>query len=147
MVAYVVDCPKHPRLRPLRFGFHEAAHATAFGKIMLSGMAIEQRDQYLDAHGVPRLTETTITGRAELDDHLAEVSNRGVAWERQEFVPGMTCAASGVRNAAGDIVGSVSVSIPSNEATPAREREIERHLRETANRTSRYYRSARTRVG
>lgn len=43
VVAHVVDSPARPRLTPLSFGFHEAAHATAFGKIMLAGMALRVR--------------------------------------------------------------------------------------------------------
>lgn len=145
VVAYVVDSPLHPRLNPLGFGFHEAAHATAFGKIMLAGMAMEQVAQYLDVHGMPRMTPETMTDREELDAHLSIVSQRGVAWEREEFVPGMTCAAIGIRNGAGMVVGSVAISVPSPEINPERERELERQLRDTANQVSRYYRSGRTR--
>ncbi|MEC5148438.1 IclR family transcriptional regulator C-terminal domain-containing protein [Cryobacterium sp. GrIS_2_6] len=65
-----MDSPGAPRLTPLSFGFHEAAHATAFGKIMLSGMTGEKRDQYLDAPGLPRLTPATITDRGELERQL-----------------------------------------------------------------------------
>jgi IclR family acetate operon transcriptional repressor len=145
VVAYVVDSPRHPRLTPLNFGFHEAAHATAFGKIMLAGMTREQVDQYLEVHGMPQLTERTMTSRAELDEHLARVGHLGVAWEHQEFVPAMTCAAVGVRNGAGMIVGAVAISAPSGEISVARERELERHLRDTANHVSKYYRSGQLR--
>ncbi|GAA4684314.1 IclR family transcriptional regulator [Frondihabitans cladoniiphilus] len=141
VVAYVVDSPAHPRLTPLNFGFHEATHATAFGKIMLSGMSSEQRDQYLDVHGMGRLTDTTKTDRSLLYDELAHVASSGVAWEIEEFVPGMTCAATAVRNAAGMIVGSVAISAPSAELSERRRHEVERHLRDSSNVVSRYYRS------
>lgn len=141
VLAYVVDSPRYPRLQPLRFGFHEAAHATAFGKIMLSGMSAAQRNQYLEAHGTSELTPTTITDRTGLERNLAEVGNRGIAWEREEFIPGMTCAAIGVRNGAGMVVGSVAISTPSQDMSPAREKELERRLRDAANRISRYYRT------
>lgn len=146
VVAYVVDSPRHPRLTPLNFGFHEAAHATAFGKIMLSGMSPDAVSQYLDVHGMPRLAASTMADRAELDDHLAHVAQRGIAWEHQEFVPGMTCAAIAVRNGAGMTVGAVAISAPSTEIDAARERELERHLREAANQVSRYYRSGQVRA-
>lgn len=146
VVAYVVDSPAHPRLTPLNFGFHEAAHATAFGKIMLAGMAPELVAQYLDVHGMPRLTPSTMGTREELDEHLGVVARRGIAWEHEEFVPGMTCAAIGVRNGAGMIVGSVAISAPSAEVTPERERELERQLRDTANQVSTYYRSGALRT-
>lgn len=145
VVAYVVDSPAHPRLTPLSFGFHEAAHATAFGKVMLAGMRSEHVTQYMDVHGMPRLTPETMVSRAELEQHLEVVAQRGVAWEREEFVPGMTCAAIGIRSDAGMIVGSVAISVPSTEITPVREIELERLLRDTANQVSRYYRSGHTR--
>ncbi|AMM20688.1 hypothetical protein AX769_11730 [Frondihabitans sp. PAMC 28766] len=145
VVAYVVDSPAHPRLTPLNFGFHEAAHATAFGKIMLSGMSSEQRDQYLDVHGLGQLTATTATDRHALYAELVDVGNSGVAWENEEFVPGMTCAAVGVRNGAGMIVGSVAISAPSPELTGPRRHVIERNLRDAANQVSRYYRSGQLR--
>jgi IclR family acetate operon transcriptional repressor len=145
VVAYVVDSPRHPRLTPLNFGFHEAAHATAFGKIMLAGMTREQVGQYLEVHGMPRLTDTTMTSRADLDAHLSTVAHLGVAWERGEFVPAMTCAAVAVRNGAGMIVGAVAISAPSDEISPARERELERTLRDASNHVSKYYRSGQVR--
>ncbi|MCU1404201.1 MAG: hypothetical protein JWQ43_504 [Glaciihabitans sp.] len=145
VVAYVVDSPQHPRLTPLNFGFHEAAHATAFGKILLAGMSPEQRDQYLDVHGTARLTSSTITDRTELHRHLGGVATSGIAWEHEEFVPGMTCAAIGVRNGAGMIVGAVAISAPSGEIPRQRELELEHHLRDTANQVSKYYRSGQVR--
>lgn len=145
VVASVSDCPEHPRLRPLRFGFHEAAHATAFGKILLTGMSAEQRDRYLDVHGTAALTDATITDRARLENHLDEVAATGIAWEHQEFVPGQTCAAVGVRNGAGMLVGAVAISSPSGLVDAGRERALDRTLRECANRMSRYYRSGQLR--
>jgi IclR family acetate operon transcriptional repressor len=140
VVAYVADCPRHPRVTPLKFGFHEAAHATAFGKIMLAGMSLDQRGQYLQVHGQAPLTGSTITDRAELDAHLATVSTLGIAWELEEFVPGKTCAAIGVRNAAGMVVGSVAISSDTADMR-GREQAVERILRESSAQVSRYLRS------
>ena len=145
VVAFVVDSPVFPRLTPLNFGFHQAAHATAFGKILLSGMSSEQRDQYLEVHGMTKLTATTATERTVLDDELRQVAQSGIAWELEEFVPGQCCAAIGVRNGAGMIVGSVAISAPAAEFTVGRKREIERLLRDTSNQVSRYYRSGQLR--
>lgn len=139
VLTYLSDCRKHPRLRPLRFGFHEAAHATAFGKILLSGMPEKQRDSYLEARGMPVLTPKTIARRDELDDHLGDVSTRGIAWEREEFLPRQTCAAVPIRNSSGIGVGAVAISMPTWQAA-TREREIEAQLREYAGRCSRYMR-------
>jgi DNA-binding IclR family transcriptional regulator len=139
VVASIVDSPEHPRLTPLSFGFHEAAHATAFGKIMLAGMNAPQQDQYLSVHGTRPLQETTITDLRELSAHLDTVMLDGIAWEHEEFVPGKTCAAVGVHNGAGMVVGSVAVSADS-DFMKGREQQVEVALRETANMVSKYFR-------
>ncbi|WP_269936696.1 IclR family transcriptional regulator [Arthrobacter sp. HY1533] len=142
VVAYVVDSPQHPRLTPLSFGFHEAAHATAFGKIMLAGMNTPQRDQYLSVHGTRRLQANTMTDPQTLATHLETVMLDGIAWEHEEFVPGKTCAAVGVHNGAGMVVGSVAVSTESH-LMQGKEADVELALRETANVVSKYFRTGR----
>lgn len=141
VVGHVVDCPTHPRINPLNFGFHEAGHATAFGKILLAGMSHEELSEYLDAHGTEQLTPTTITDRAELSRHLAEVSRRGVAWEREEFVPTEACAAVAVHDASGAVTGAVAISTPDREVDRRRAAELEHALRSTANEISRWLRT------
>lgn len=138
VVAYIADSPQAPRMRLLDFGFHEGAHATAFGKIMLAGMGPAQRGEYLDAHGMPAMTRATITRRERLEEHLASVSRVGVAWDYEEFQPGLTCAAVGVRDGAGRIAGSVAIS--GGASLRQREQEVDRALREAANTVSRYLR-------
>ncbi len=140
VLSYLSGCEKHPRLRPLRLGFHEAAHATAFGKILLAGMPVAQRITYLQARGMPVLTASTITDRDHLDEHLDEVSVRGIAWEVEEFLAHQTCAAAPVHNGSGVSIGAVAISMPSRLA-PGRHQEIEAALREYAGRCSRYMRS------
>lgn len=144
VVAYVVDSPKHPRLTPLSFGFHEAAHATAFGKIMLAGMSEPQRNHYLAVHERKPLQENTITDHAELSAHLETVMLDGIAWEHEEFVSGKTCAAVGVHNGAGMVVGAVAVSADT-AFMAGRERQVEVALRDAANQVSKYFRTGSAR--
>lgn len=144
ILAYVSDCPRHPRARPLDFGFHEAAHATAFGKIMLAGMSPEDRRDYLEARGMPGFTAATITDPVRIEEELATVATRGIAWESAEFLPEMACGAVAVHAPAGIIIGSVAVSA-SPEELRLRQREIDRLLREYASQISRFYRSGTAR--
>src|ERR671929_32456 len=55
VVVHTADSREAPRLQPLDFGFHEAAHATAFGKILLANLDPAQRDLHLDPDPMPRL--------------------------------------------------------------------------------------------
>lgn len=141
VVAHVVDSVRRPRVQILDVGFHEATHATAFGKVMLSGMSPEERDRYLDAFGLPALTPKTMTDRKVLGEHLRHVGEAGVALEVNEFQPGLTCMAAPVRSPAGQIVGSVAISLASHSFAPRRW-DIERAVRQGAARVTRVLRQS-----
>ncbi|GAA2009041.1 IclR family transcriptional regulator [Brevibacterium samyangense] len=111
VVAHVVDSPARPRITPMDFGFNDAAHATAFGKVLLAAMTPEQRDTYLAAHGLPAMTEATVTDRATLEAILADVTRSGIAVEQEEIIRGASCMAAPVRDLAGRTLGSVAVSL------------------------------------
>ena len=144
VVVFTADSPQAPRLRPLEFGFHEAAHATAFGKILLAGMDPEQRTVHLGEEPLTRFGPGTITSHRELVAQLATVADRGVAWEEGEFQAASTCAAAAVRGGDGTLLGSVAISGPHARFATGRA-EVEAALRTTASRVSRFYRSGSTR--
>lgn len=145
VVVFTADSPAHPRLEPLEFGYHEAAHATALGKILLAGMDTDQRMRHLDPEPMPRFGPGTITTHAELFDQLSAVADRGIAWEFGEFQPGATCVAAAVRGATGQLIGSVAISAPDEQLAHGRT-EVERALRECASRVSRHYRTGTARA-
>ncbi|WP_370246803.1 IclR family transcriptional regulator [Nocardioides sp.] len=144
VVVFTADSPAHPRLPPLEFGFHEAAHATALGKILLAAMTPQERAQHLDPEPMPRYGPGTITSHAELSTQLDAVARRGIAWEFGEFQAGATCAAAAVRSAGGTLVGSVAISAPDAHLAHGRA-EVEAALRATAARISRLYHRAEAR--
>jgi DNA-binding IclR family transcriptional regulator len=115
VVAHVVDSESRPRVRVLDVGFHEAPHATAFGKVMLAAMSEEDRNAYLARVGLRRCTSRTIVDADELDAALARVREAGVAVELEEFQPGLSCLAAPVRSRSGAVVGSVAISLDATE--------------------------------
>jgi IclR family acetate operon transcriptional repressor len=143
VVVFTVDSPDCPRLRPIEFGFHEAPHATALGKILLANMEPDQRRLHLDDEPMPRFGPGTITSHKELSEQLDVVADRGLAWEYGEFQAGSTCVAAAVRGASGMLIGSVAVSGLDARMAGA-PGEIESALRDTASRVSRFYRSGHT---
>jgi DNA-binding IclR family transcriptional regulator len=112
VVAAVADSPAFPRATPLDFGFHEAAHATAFGKVLLASLDRRQRREYLAGAGMPRLTPRTTTRAPDLDTELEHVSRAGMALEIEEFQPDLACLSAPVMNAEGHITGAVAFSVP-----------------------------------
>lgn len=122
------------------FGFNDAAHATAFGKILLAGMEPAERATLLRRQGLPAMTSQTIGTLDDLDSELERVREGGIAVEREEFIEGASCIAAPVRNAAGQIVGSVAVSMDAGEFD-ARSAKLAVLLRDTADRVSRALRA------
>lgn len=142
ILAYVDDCPKHPKIELLDFGVNEASHATAFGKIMLAGMDASERDRYLDHRPMTAFTPHTISDRGGLDVQLSELDIRGFAWEHEEFIAGTTCAAAAVRDVTGLVIGSVAVSAPSAVFT-GQAQKVEAELRASASVLNRWFRTNR----
>lgn len=133
IVAHVVESPARPRITPMGFGFNDAAHATAFGKVLLAAMEPEQRRSYLARHGLPEMTHRTIQTMAELEAELCEVTDSGIAVEREEFLMGASCLAAPVTNLAGQTIGSVAVSM-SPADFPARAAKVSTLLRDAADK-------------
>jgi DNA-binding IclR family transcriptional regulator len=133
VVAAVADSPEFPRANPLDFGFHEAAHATAFGKVLLASMPRRSRREYLAGAGMPRLTERTHTRAADLDTELDHVERAGMALEVEEFQPELACLSAPVLDAENRVLGAVAFSVPS-DTFAARRWQLERAARAGAAR-------------
>ncbi|MET8677413.1 IclR family transcriptional regulator [Streptomyces sp. NPDC004647] len=136
VVAEVVDSAAAPRAEPLGIGFHEAPHATAFGKVMLSSMSAARRRDYLREQGLTGLTASTITAPHVLDGHLREVRSSGVAVEVEEFMHEVSCVAAPVFDNGGEVAGAVATSVPAELFAPRR-RQLEATVRAGAARVSR----------
>ncbi len=136
IVAHVAECPAHPRIRPLAVGFHQAPHATAFGKLMLSRLPVDDRETLLEHTGTPAVTAATVIDRSLLTRQLRQVRETGLAVEVDEFQDGLTCMAAPVTDAVGRFVGAVAVSMPTTRLRDDR-RSVERAVRLGAVRATR----------
>lgn len=136
VIADVADSELFPRAKEVDVGFHELPHASAYGKLMLSALSPDARDEYLVGAGMSRLTKRTMTRRAELEEQLQHVDRAGVALESEEFQPGLTCMAVPVRNGAGRVCGAVAASSSTVNFIPRRW-DIERVVRIAAARVTR----------
>jgi IclR family transcriptional regulator, acetate operon repressor len=103
----VVDSPEAPRA-DLWVGVHEAGHATAFGKCILSNLDAESRHDYLSRYQLIDLTPHTITDVRVLEQRLARGGD--IFNDREEYLLGTACVASPVRLPG--VIGAVAVSIP-----------------------------------
>jgi DNA-binding IclR family transcriptional regulator len=136
VIAHVADSAETPRVDPLDVGFHQAAHALAFGKVMLASLSPAARRDYLRERGLPVFTERTTTELARLEQDLARVATVGLGADVGEFQPGLACVAAPVVGADGSVTGAVSVSVPVATLDGERAR-LEETVREGAARISR----------
>ncbi|GAA2099575.1 MULTISPECIES: IclR family transcriptional regulator [Brevibacterium] len=142
VLVHVVDSPQAPRLRPMRFGFRENPHATAFGKLGLAAACAGGREDALEALPLRPLTPHTLTDPRALAAELQTVAEAGLAWEREEFQSGTACVAASFSSASGTLLGSVAVSAPVT-AYRGQERHVEHLVRSAASRAGRIYRLGR----
>jgi DNA-binding IclR family transcriptional regulator len=89
-----------------------ALHATSSGKILLAHQPPDVRRRLLDAAGLRRYTEHTVTSRRALTAQLTAALNDGYATTVEEFEDGLNAIAAPVRDHSGTVVAAVSVSGP-----------------------------------
>lgn len=96
-------------------GDREPLHATALGKILLSGLDTGRVEAIFAPEDRPLVsyTQNTITSFGKLHLELQKVREQGYAVDNEEFNAGMSCIAMPVRNYENQVVAAISVSGPS----------------------------------
>lgn len=98
------------RAAPSRGGIGERIllHTASIGKAMLSQFSEERVDEIIDRHGLPGLTEKSITDREALLAELEEIRERGVAFNDGESLRGLRAVASPVVHE-GEVMGALGI--------------------------------------
>ncbi len=84
-------------------------HCSAGGKALLASFPEEKVVEILDRHGLPQLTENTITDREELFEELARIRERGFATNEGESVSGVRTVACPVM-VDGHVIAAVTIT-------------------------------------
>ena len=120
VIVEIVDSPRAPRI-DLWVGVHDAAHATALGKSILSQLDPPTREDYLSRHPLHDLTSRTVVDRRQLRARLPAPD--AVATDDEEYAVGIRCLAAPVLTTGG--VGSLGFVTASTDGRgSARVREI-----------------------
>jgi IclR family KDG regulon transcriptional repressor len=90
--------------------FH--AHASGVGKAILAYRPWEEVVEVLARDGMPALTPNTITTLEDFREELERVRKRGCAYDLEEGVPELCCVAAPIRDHTGEVVASMSLSVP-----------------------------------
>lgn len=109
-------------------GKSNAAHATATGKAILAWLPATELDRIVADKGLTAFTPSTIVDAERLTEELRLTRRNGFSVDREEFQPGVICLGAAIRDHAGAVVGSMSVSSPIFRATPEYLDRIRGHL-------------------
>ncbi len=127
-------CVRQPD-RPLRFetspGARDSTHCTGLGKMLLAGVAAEQLAAHLPAEPFVARTDRTITTLDEMAKEVKRTQRRGHAIDDNEHSLGLKCIAVPL-SVGGQQVAALSVSGPTGEFTPKKQKEYLELLRTTA---------------
>jgi DNA-binding IclR family transcriptional regulator len=93
-------------------GMRVSLQTTAMGKAILAHRPREEVIDTIDQHGLPKVTENTITDRDELFEELDQIRERGYAFDDEERVKGMRCVASPITDHHKRAIAALSVSAP-----------------------------------
>jgi IclR family acetate operon transcriptional repressor len=95
-------------------GMRVYLHTTALGKAILAHLPDRRVDAILDRHGLPEVAEKTVTDRAALAAELAEIRDRGYAFDDEERLHGLRCVAMPITTTDNEVLGAISVSGPTS---------------------------------
>ncbi|ESP86999.1 IclR family transcriptional regulator [Candidatus Halobonum tyrrellensis] len=114
-------------------GMRVPLQTAALGKSIMAHRPREEVDAIVDRHGLPPVTENTITDRDDLFEELDAVRERGYAYDDAERVKGMRCVAAPITDDDGRAIAAVSVSGPESRM---REHRFTEEIPELVLRTS-----------
>lgn len=101
-------------------GLRTYLHSTGLGKAILAYSPRDRVEEIIDVHGLPGITDETVTNRAELFEKLEEVREQGYAIDDGERLEGLRCVAAPVQTEGDYVVGAVSVSAPASRVSDER---------------------------
>ncbi|MGH3329083.1 MAG: IclR family transcriptional regulator [Streptomycetales bacterium] len=108
MLEFIEGPP--PMQSNLWVGLHEAGHATATGKCVISALDEPDRLDYLNRHPLYELTARTVTRPDYLASRTAAELRAGLVLDREEYAVGTGCAAVPITD--GRRIGAIGVSLP-----------------------------------
>lgn len=87
-------------------------HATSVGKAYLAHLADDKQEEVLDVLTFEDETPHTLTDRAALESELAEIADRGYAFNEEERTIGMRAVGAPILSDDDRVLGAISVSGP-----------------------------------
>jgi IclR family transcriptional regulator, KDG regulon repressor len=121
-------------------------HCTALGKTIAAHLTEGVACSALEKRSLTRYTPWTITDPSTLQEQLQEIRRLGYAVDREEYMSGVCCMASPLRDGTGSLVGAISASMPSRQFLEWEESRLAAHLKAAALQASTTLGASRTGV-
>ncbi|MGB7244623.1 MAG: IclR family transcriptional regulator [Sulfitobacter sp.] len=120
-----------------------ALHATATGKAILAWLPEIELVRVISANGLTQYTGKTLTTLSGLIEDLRLVRRRGYSIDDEELKEGVVCIGAALRDPGGAIVGSISMTAPSDKMTKAYRTEVAKKMVSAALEFSKRLRGAK----
>jgi IclR family transcriptional regulator, pca regulon regulatory protein len=118
-VVYVSGAQYHRVISVgITVGARFPAHCTATGRVLLAAQPEENWPGMLQSIPLTRMTDRTVTDRAEFRRVLEDVRDKGWSMVDQELEIGLMSIAVPLLNSAGGLVGAINVGVPTVRMTP-----------------------------
>lgn len=96
-----------------RIGTPAPLNAMAGGKTILAYLPERRVDEIISEHGLPTLTDDTITDSTELFERLEQIRDQEYAINHEEHIKGLRAISVPIKTTKGELFGAMSVASPS----------------------------------
>ncbi|MGO4813394.1 IclR family transcriptional regulator [Cupriavidus sp. 2MCAB6] len=124
-IVVCAESSPSPLAHTLNLGERLPMLANAAGRAILAFLDDTEIDEYLSTHQPIAYTARTLTKIKDIHKELTEVRKVGIAYGREEYMPGITALAAPVFNIQGRPIASIAVALPTVRLTKGLERKIE----------------------
>ncbi|GGN94005.1 MULTISPECIES: IclR family transcriptional regulator [Haloarcula] len=98
-------------------GNHTEMHWTSLGKVILANLPLERRTEIIEAHGLPKGTEETLTSRSDLETALERIRDQGYAIDDEEHLRGVRGIAVPIFDEDEEVMVSLGITGPRDRFT------------------------------
>lgn len=113
--VYVLQVESKNALRVAnQVGNRAPLYCTAAGKILLSYMSKNRREQYHEEIDPVPFTANTLISKERIEKEIKAIKETGIAFDREEQALGEACIATPVFNRNGQIIAAISISSPAS---------------------------------
>jgi len=123
-VVVCAESAASPLAHSLNLGERLPMLANAAGRVILAFLDDAEIEEYLATHRPVAYTPSTLIKLKDIRDELKNVRKAGIAFAREEYLPGITGIAAPVFNIEGRPIASIGLAVPTGRLTEKLERKI-----------------------